>query len=162
MVNDGQGTVYVRDAQGAITLTHDISMLVSEEPNWLGIRQSVTHRVADDGLWTGNTRSDYTHSVTASTADSMLKAQLKGDWLIGQGGNDHLIGTLGQHVFIGGAGDDLLEAAGGITPLCSPVISGMTRSRAIKATIHWCFWAWRAVTTPITGHMPVHRAPTPY
>ena len=113
VVNDGQGTVYVRDAQGAITLTHDISMLVSEEPNWLGIRQSVTHRVADDGLWTGNTRSDYTHSVTASTADSTLKAQLKGDWLIGQGGNDHLIGTLGQHVFIGGAGDDLLEAAGG-------------------------------------------------
>ena len=113
VVNDGQGTVYVRDAQGAITLTHDISMLVSEEPNWLGIRQSVTHRVADDGLWTGNTRSDYTHSVTASTADSTLKAQLKGDWLIGQGGNDHLIGTLGQHVFIGGAGEDLLAAAGG-------------------------------------------------
>ena len=110
VVNDGQGTVYVRDAQGAITLTHDISMLVSEEPNWLGIRQSVTHRVADDGLWTGNTRSDYTHSVTASTADSTLKAQLKGDWLIGQG--DDLLEAAGGHntfVFTGDFGHDTLK-----------------------------------------------------
>ena len=113
VVNDGQGTLYVRDNHGGITLARDISLLVSDEPGWLGLSKAVSHRVADDGLWAGNSRTDYTHSVNAGSGDSTLKAGDHGDWLLGQGGNDHLLGSAGNDVFIGGAGDDLLESVGG-------------------------------------------------
>ena len=113
VVNDGQGTLYVRDNHGGITLARDISLLVSDEPGWLGLSKAVSHRVADDGLWAGNSRTDYTHSVSAGPGDSTLKAGDHGDWLLGQGGNDHLLGSAGNDVFIGGAGDDLLESVGG-------------------------------------------------
>ncbi|NBG92757.1 polyurethanase [Pseudomonas sp. 9.1(2019)] len=113
VVNDGQGTLYVRDNHGGITLARDISLLVSDEPGWLGLSKAVSHRVADDGLWAGNSRTDYTHSVNAGPGDSILKAGDHGDWLLGQGGNDHLLGSAGNDVFIGGAGDDLLESLGG-------------------------------------------------
>ncbi len=113
VVNDGQGTLYLRDSHGGITMARDISLLVSDEPGWLGLSKSVSHRVADDGLWAGTSRTDYTHSVNAGPGDSTLKAGEQGHWLLGQGGNDHLIGSAGNDVFIGGAGNDLLESVGG-------------------------------------------------
>ena len=113
VVNDGQGTLYLRDSHGGITMARDISLLVSDEPVWLGLSKSVSHRVADDGLWAGTSRTDYTHSVNAGPGDSTLKAGEQGHWLLGQGGNDHLIGSAGNDVFIGGAGNDLLESVGG-------------------------------------------------
>ncbi|WP_426209905.1 polyurethane esterase [Pseudomonas sp. TWR2-1-1] len=113
VVNDGQGTLYLRDSHGGITMARDISLLVSDEPGWLGLSKSVSHRVADDGLWAGTSRIDYTHSVNAGPGDSTLKAGEQGHWLLGQGGNDHLIGSAGNDVFIGGAGNDLLESVGG-------------------------------------------------
>ena len=113
VVNDGQGTLYLRDSHGGITMARDISLLVSDEPGWLGLSKSVSHRVADDGLWAGTSRTDYTHSVNAGPDDSTLKAGEQGHWLLGQGGNDHLIGSAGNDVFIGGAGNDLLESVGG-------------------------------------------------
>ena len=113
VVNDGHGTLYVRDADGGLSLTRDLSQLVSDEAGWLGIRQPVTHRIADDGLWAGTQRSDYAHSVNGGLQSSTLKATTPGDWLIGQGADDRLIGTLGKHVFIAGGGDDRLESAGG-------------------------------------------------
>lgn len=113
VVNDGQGTLYLRDSHGGITMARDISLLVSDEPGWLGLSKSVSHRVADDGLWAGTSRTDYTLSVNAGPGDSTLKAGEQGHWLLGQGGNDHLIGSAGNDVFIGGAGNDLLESAGG-------------------------------------------------
>ncbi len=113
VVNDGQGTLYLRDSHGGITMARDISLLVSDEPGWLGLSKSVSHRVADDGLWAGTSRTDYTHSVNAGPGDSTLKAGEQGHWLLGQGGNDHLIGSAGNDVFVGGAGNDLLESVGG-------------------------------------------------
>ena len=113
VVNDGQGTLYLRDSHGGITMARDISLLVSDKPGWLGLSKSVSHRVADDGLWAGTSRTDYTHSVNAGPGDSTLKAGEQGHWLLGQGGNDHLIGSAGNDVFIGGAGNDLLESVGG-------------------------------------------------
>ena len=114
VVNDGQGSLYVRDAHGGISIARDISFLITEEPTWVGLsHHEVNHRVADDGLWSGKDRTDYTHSIKAGPGDSTLKAVEQGDWLLGQGGNDHLIGLQGNNVFIGGAGNDLLEAAGG-------------------------------------------------
>ncbi|MGP0124837.1 polyurethane esterase [Pseudomonas bubulae] len=114
VVNDGQGTLYVRDAHGGITIARDIGLLVTQEPGWLGSSKAVTHRVADDGLWSGNARIDYVAALKAGAGDSTLKADEHGSWLLGQGGNDHLLGSRGNDVFIGGAGDDLLESAGGI------------------------------------------------
>ena len=113
VVNDGQGTLYLRDSHGGITMARDISLLVSDEPGWLGLSKSVSHRVADDGLWAGTSHTDYTLSVNAGPGDSTLKAGEQGHWLLGQGGNDHLIGSAGNDVFIGGAGNDLLESVGG-------------------------------------------------
>ena len=113
VVNDGQGTLYLRDSHGGITMARDISLLVSDEPGWLGLSKSVSHRVADDGLWAGTSRTDYTHSVNAGPDDSTLKAGEQGHLLLGQAGNDHLIGSAGNDVFIGGAGNDLLESVGG-------------------------------------------------
>lgn len=113
VVNDGQGTLYLRDSHGGITMARDISLLVSDEPVWLGLSKSVSHRVADDGLWAGTSHTDYTLSVNAGPGDSTLKAGEQGHWLLGQGGNDHLIGSAGNDVFIGGAGNDLLESVGG-------------------------------------------------
>ncbi|WP_315246349.1 polyurethanase [Pseudomonas fragi] len=113
VVNDGQGTLYVRDSHGGITLARDISVLLSDEPAWLGLsHRPVSHRVADDGLWAGNTCSEYTHSVKAGAEDSTVTAPGPAGWLLGQGGNDHLIGLHGNSVFVGGAGNDLLESAG--------------------------------------------------
>ena len=113
VVNDGRGTLYLRDSHGGITMARDISLLVSDEPVWLGLSKSVSHRVADDGLWAGTSHTDYTLSVNAGPGDSTLKAGEQGHWLLGQGGNDHLIGSAGNDVFIGGAGNDLLESVGG-------------------------------------------------
>lgn len=113
VVNDGQGTLYLRDSNGGITMARDISLLVSDEPGWLGLSKPVSHRVADDGLWAGTSHTDYTLSVNAGPGDSTLKAGEQGHWLLGQGGNDHLIGSAGNDVFIGGAGNDLLESVGG-------------------------------------------------
>ncbi|OKA19317.1 polyurethanase [Pseudomonas versuta] len=113
VVNDGQGTLYLRDSHGGITMARDISLLVSDEPGWLGLSKPVSHRVADDGLLAGTSRTGYTHSVNAGPGDSTLKAGEQGHWLLGQGGNDHLIGSAGNDVFIGGAGNDLLESVGG-------------------------------------------------
>ena len=113
VVNDGHGTLYVRDEHGGISITRDINLLSTQEPGWLGMSKTVVHRVADDGLWSGNSRSDYTDALKAGPGDSTLKASEYGDWLLGQGGNDHLIGSRGSDVFIGGAGNDLLESGGG-------------------------------------------------
>ena len=114
VVNDGQGTLYVRDSHGGITIARDIGLLITKEPAWLGLsHREVSHRVDDEGLWSGKTHSDYSHSVKAGAADSTITAGEQGDWLLGQGGNDHLIGLHGNTVFIGGAGNDLLESAGG-------------------------------------------------
>ena len=114
VVNDGHGTLYVRDEHGGISIARDINLLATQEPGWLGMSKTVVHRVADDGLWSGNNRSDYTGAVKAGSGDSTLKAGEHGDWLLGQGGNDHLIGSRGNDVFIGGAGNDLLQSGGGI------------------------------------------------
>lgn len=113
LANDGAGTLYLRDASGAISITRDIGTVVSKESSWIFFNKDVTHNVTDKGLLAGNSLTAYAASIKGDAADNTLKAHANGEWLFGFDGNDHLIGGKGNHVFVGGAGNDLMEAGGG-------------------------------------------------
>ncbi|WP_273820716.1 polyurethane esterase [Pseudomonas asplenii] len=110
IANDGQGTLYLRDAQGGITIARDIGTLVSSEPHLVFLSRDVAHKVADQSLSGGQ----YVASQVGGAGADTLTATASGEWLLGNGGNDHLIGAAkGGNLFIGGAGNDLMEARGG-------------------------------------------------
>ncbi|PMV89650.1 MULTISPECIES: polyurethanase, partial [unclassified Pseudomonas] len=108
--NDGAGTLYVRDANGGISITRDIGSIVTKEPGFLWglFKDDVTHSVTANGLAVGNNLTSYASSVKGGTGADTLKAHATGDWLFGLDGNDHLIGGQGNDVFVGGAGNDLM------------------------------------------------------
>ncbi len=114
--NDGAGTLYLRDANGGISITRDIGSIVSKEPGFLWglFKDDVTHSVTTNGLAVGNNLAAYASSVKGGAGADTLKAQVSGDWLFGLDGNDHLIGGKGHDVFVGGAGNDLMESGGGV------------------------------------------------
>ena len=114
--NDGAGTLYLRDANGGISITRDIGSIVSKEPGFLWglFKDDVTHSVTANGLAVGNHLTAYASSVKGGGGADTLKAQATGDWLFGLDGNDHLIGGKGNDVFVGGAGNDLMESGGGV------------------------------------------------
>ncbi|MBB2886018.1 MULTISPECIES: polyurethanase [Pseudomonas] len=114
--NDGAGNLYVRDANGGISITRDIGSIVTKEPGFLWglFKDDVTHSVTANGLTVGNNVTQYASSVKGTTGADTLKAHATGDWLFGLDGNDHLIGSAGNDVFVGGAGNDLIESGGGI------------------------------------------------
>ncbi len=110
IANDGQGTLYIRDAQGGITIAKDIGTLISSEPHLVFMTRDVAHTVGNQGLSGGQ----YVASQVGGAGDDTLTAKASGEWLIGNAGNDHLIGAAkGGNLFIGGAGNDLMEARGG-------------------------------------------------
>ncbi len=113
--NDGAGTLYVRDANGGISITRDIGTLTSKEPGfmWGLFKNDVTHSVTNNGLLAGTSLTQYESSVKGDAGDNTLKAHVGGDWLFGLGGSDHLSGSTGNDVFVGGAGNDLMESGGG-------------------------------------------------
>jgi Ca2+-binding RTX toxin-like protein len=114
--NDGAGTLYLRDANGGISITRDIGSIVSKEPGFLWglFKDDVTHSVTANGLTVGNNLTAYASSVKGGAGADTLKAQATGDWLFGLDGNDHLIGGKGNDVFVGGAGNDVMESGGGV------------------------------------------------
>lgn len=113
--SDGAGTLYVRDANGGISITRDIGAIQSKEPGFLWglFKDDVVHQVTDQGLKVGDELTRYASSVRGDAGDNVLKAHAGGDWLFGLDGNDHLIGGQGNDVFVGGAGNDLMESGGG-------------------------------------------------
>lgn len=113
--NDGAGNLYIRDANGGISITRDIGSIVSKEPGflWGVFKDDVLHSVTDMGLKVGSNLTAYESSVKGTAGADMLKAHASGDWLFGLEGNDHLLGGAGNDVFVGGAGNDLLESGGG-------------------------------------------------
>ncbi|WP_423205669.1 polyurethanase [Pseudomonas kribbensis] len=113
--NDGAGNLYIRDANGGISITRDIGSIVTKEPGFLWglFKDDVTHSVTADGLKVGNNVTQYESSVKGTSGADTLKAHAGGDWLFGLDGNDHLIGGAGNDVFVGGAGNDLMESGGG-------------------------------------------------
>ena len=114
--NDGAGTLYLRDANGGISITRDIGRIVSKEPGFLWglFKDDVTHSVTANGLAVGNNLTAYASSVKGGAGADTLKAQATGEWLFGLDGNDHLIGGKDNDVFVGGAGNDVMESGGGV------------------------------------------------
>ncbi|MGE1173079.1 polyurethanase [Pseudomonas sp. BW7P1] len=113
--NDGAGNLYIRDANGGISITRDIGSIVTREPGFLWglFKDDVTHSVTAEGLKVGSNVTQYASSVKGTNGTDTLKAHAGGDWLFGLDGNDHLIGGAGNDVFVGGAGNDLMESGGG-------------------------------------------------
>ncbi|SIS00975.1 polyurethane esterase [Pseudomonas sp. A214] len=114
-VQDGAGTLYVRDAQGAISMTRDIDTLVSKEPGlfWGLLKDEVSHSVTANGLVAEGKLTAYASSTAGTSADDTLTARSSGDWLFGHDGNDVLLGGTGNDTFVGGSGDDWLQSGGG-------------------------------------------------
>ncbi|MCP1456036.1 polyurethane esterase [Pseudomonas kilonensis] len=113
--HDGAGTLYMRDAHGAISITRDIGTLVSKESGlfWGLLKDEVSHSVTANGLEAGANLTAYASSIKGSAANDTLVAGAKGDWLFGQDGNDVLVGGAGNDTFVGGAGNDQMQAGGG-------------------------------------------------
>lgn len=114
-VQDGAGTLYVRDAQGAISMTRDIDTLVSKEPGlfWGLLKDEVSHSVTANGLVAGGKLTAYASSTAGTSTDDTLTARSSGDWLFGHDGNDVLLGGTGNDTFVGGSGNDWLQSGGG-------------------------------------------------
>ncbi|MFJ7795632.1 polyurethanase [Pseudomonas sp. NPDC096950] len=111
--NDGDGTLYVRDAYGGISLTRDIGALVSKEPgSWLGTKD-VSYTVTANGLLNGSELTHYNHSLNGDAYGNTLAATLDGDWLFGNAGDDLLRSDKSHVTFVGGAGNDVMHASGG-------------------------------------------------
>lgn len=111
--NDGDGTLYVRDAYGGISLTRDIGALVSKEPgSWLGTKD-VSYNVTANGLLNGSELTHYNHSLNGDAYGNTLAATVDGDWLFGNAGDDLLRSDKSHVTFVGGAGNDVMHASGG-------------------------------------------------
>ncbi|MCB2255109.1 polyurethanase [Pseudomonas chlororaphis] len=115
VVNDGEGSLYVRDAYGGISMTRDIGAITSKEPGFLWglFSKEVTHSVTDQGLLAGNQLTPYNHSLNGDAYGNALVASVDGDWLFGHGGDDVLRSDKSDVTFVGGAGNDVMYSNGG-------------------------------------------------
>jgi len=111
--NDGDGTLYVRDAYGGISMTRDIGALVSKESGSMWSSKEITWTVTGKGLANGAELAQYNHSLNGGALGDTLKATADGDWLFGLGGDDHLLSDKAHVTFVGGAGNDVMNAVGG-------------------------------------------------
>jgi triacylglycerol lipase len=113
--NDGDGTLYVRDAYGGISLTRDIGAIVSKESSgWWGLTsKEITYTVSANGLLNGSELTHYNHSLNGDTYGNSLAATVEGDWLFGNAGNDLLRSDKSHVTFVGGAGNDVMHSTGG-------------------------------------------------
>jgi triacylglycerol lipase len=111
--NDGDGTLYVRDAYAGISMTRDIGALVSKESgSWWGSKE-VTYNVTANGLLNGTELTHYNHSLNGDAYSNTLVASVDGDWLFGNAGNDLLRSDKSHVTFVGGTGNDVMHASGG-------------------------------------------------
>lgn len=115
IANDGDGTLYVRDAYGGISMTRDVGALVSHETGswWQLFGKDVSHSVTDSGLLSGNQLTAYNHSLNGDAYGNALVASVDGDWLFGHGGDDLLSSDKASVTFVGGAGNDVMYSSGG-------------------------------------------------
>lgn len=111
--HDGDGTLYVRDAYGGISMTRDIGVLVSKESSsWWGSKE-VTYNVTANGLLNGTELTHYNHSLNGDAFSNTLVASVDGDWLFGNAGDDLLRSDKSHVTFVGGTGNDVMHASGG-------------------------------------------------
>lgn len=138
--NDGDGTLYINDAYGGISMTRDIGALVSKEASyipWTSIpwgSYDVTYQVTGNGLLAGTDLTQYATSAKGDAQDNVLTAHAAGDWLFGLGGDDHLIGGQGNDVFVGGTGNDLMVSGGGSNTFLFNGLFGNDRIEGYQAS----------------------------
>jgi len=115
IANDGDGTLYIRDAYGGISMTRDVGALVSHETGswWQLFGKDVSHSVTADGLQNGNQWTAYNHSLNGDAYGNALVASVDGDWLFGHGGDDLLSSDKANVTFVGGTGNDVMHSSGG-------------------------------------------------
>ncbi len=112
VANDGDGTLYVRDAYGGISMTRDIGALVGKESGSWWSTQDVTYNVTANGLFNGTELTHYNHSLNGDAYGNSLAASVDGDWLFGNAGDDLLRSDKSHVTFVGGTGDDVMHATG--------------------------------------------------
>ncbi|KPU53948.1 lipase [Pseudomonas fluorescens] len=110
--NDGDGTLFVRDAYGGISMTRDIGALVSQESGSWWSTRDITWTVTGNGLLNGNELTRYSHSLNGDALGNTLLADVRGDWLFGNGGDDVLCSDKGHVTFVGGNGNDVMHSTG--------------------------------------------------
>ncbi|MGX5797345.1 polyurethane esterase [Pseudomonas sp. E2-15] len=138
--NDGDGTLYINDAYGGISMTRDIGALVSKEASyipWTSIpwgSHDITYQVTSNGLLAGTDLTQYAASAKGDTGDNVLTAHTAGDWLFGLGGDDHLIGGQGNNVFVGGDGNDLMVSGGASNTFLFSGVFGNDRIEGYQAS----------------------------
>ncbi|WP_223512431.1 polyurethanase [Pseudomonas sp. GL-B-19] len=113
VANDGDGTLYVRDAYGGISMTRDIGALVGKESGSWWSTQDVTYNVTANGLLNGTELTHYNHSLNGDAYGNSLAASVDGDWLFGNAGDDLLRSDKSHVTFVGGTGNDAMHTAGG-------------------------------------------------
>jgi len=113
IARDGEGTLYVRDAEGGISLVRNVENLVSKESSLLIFSKEVSHAVAAQGLFESGKITPYASSLNGTQAGDQLVAGNEGQWLFGLGGDDRLQGGAGNDVLVGGTGNDVLLGGGG-------------------------------------------------
>ncbi|MFD1802559.1 polyurethanase [Mixta tenebrionis] len=111
IAKDGN-TLYLRDADGGITIASDIHTVQSLESFLWLFTESVDHNVTDDGLLSTKGLTSWATSVNGDSAANILQASEAGSWLFGGGGDDRLYGAGDNDTFVGGEGDDSIYAAG--------------------------------------------------
>ncbi|WP_430443908.1 MAG: polyurethane esterase [Pseudomonas piscis] len=115
IANDGDGTLYIRDAYGGISMTRDIGALVSHEQGsfWQWGGRDVTYSLSADGMFDGHAWYAYNHSLNGDGYGNTLLAGVDGDWLFGHDGNDFLGSDRPNVTFVGGSGNDVMQSGGG-------------------------------------------------
>ncbi|WP_409303189.1 polyurethanase [Pseudomonas sp. KCJK8993] len=115
IANDGDGTLYIRDAYGGISMTRDIGALVSHEQGsfWQWGGRDVTYSLSADGMFDGQAWYAYNHSLNGDGGGNTLLAGVDGDWLFGHDGNDFLGSDRPNVTFVGGSGNDVMQSGGG-------------------------------------------------
>ncbi|MGW8466623.1 polyurethane esterase [Pseudomonas sp. CLCA07] len=113
VANDGDGTLYVRDAYGGISMTRDIGALVGKESGSWWSTQDVTYNVTANGLLNGTELTHYNHSLNGDAYGNSLAASVDGDWLFGNAGDDLLRSDKSHVTFVGGTGNDTMHTVGG-------------------------------------------------
>lgn len=113
IARDGEGTLYVRDAEGGISQVRNLEALVSKESSLVFFSKDVSHAVTANGLLSSGKLDPYALSVNGGQGNDQLVAGNHGQWLFGLGGDDRLVGGAGDDVLVGGAGNDVLSGGGG-------------------------------------------------
>ncbi|MFK3772385.1 polyurethanase [Pseudomonas sp. NPDC089406] len=113
IARDGEGTLYIRNADGGISQVRNVETLVSKESSLVFFSKEVSHAVGLDGLLSSGKLEAYAASQSGGQGADVLVAGNQGQWLFGLGGDDRLQGGKGNDVLVGGAGNDVLSGGAG-------------------------------------------------